>query len=71
MTMVRFRGICCIAFLATGIFAGRGVLTAHHSFAMFDTTKSITLTGTVTRFEWTNPHAYIEIDVQEGEGIKH
>jgi len=35
----------------------------HHSFAMFDTTKQVTLVGTVTTFEWTNPHAYIELDV--------
>ena len=44
---------------------------AHHSFAMFDTTKSTTLIGTVSKFEWTNPHAYIEIDVPEGNGTKH
>lgn len=45
---------------------------AHHSFAMFDQTKQVTLTGTVTVFEWTNPHAYIEIDVpDEKGGITH
>ena len=45
---------------------------AHHSFAMFDTVNKVTLTGTVTTFEWTNPHAYIEIDVPDGKGgIKH
>src|SRR6516165_3412205 len=43
----------------------------HHSFAMFDTTKSVKLTGTVTTFEWTNPHAYIEIDVPDGGTSKH
>ena len=43
----------------------------HHSFAMFDTTKSSTLSGTVTAFEWTNPHAYIEIDVSDGNSVKH
>ena len=36
--------------------------SAHHSFTMFDATKQITLVGTVTSFEWTNPHSYIEID---------
>jgi hypothetical protein len=41
-------------------------LHAHHSFAMFDTTKPVTLTGKVTQFQWTNPHAYIEIDVPDG-----
>ena len=41
-------------------------LHAHHSFAMFDTTKPVTLTGKVTKFQWTNPHAYIELDVPDG-----
>lgn len=40
----------------------------HHSFAMFDTTKQVTLVGTVTTFEWTNPHAYIELDVPGESG---
>ncbi|HYR86122.1 MAG TPA: DUF6152 family protein [Terriglobia bacterium] len=45
---------------------------AHHSFAMFDQTKPTTLTGTVTAFEWTNPHAYIEMDVTDEKGaVKH
>jgi hypothetical protein len=44
----------------------------HHSFAMFDTTKQVTLVGTVTAFEWTNPHAYIELDVPgEAGATKH
>ena len=44
----------------------------HHSFAMFDTAKQVTLAGTVTAFEWTNPHAYIELDVPgENGAIKH
>jgi hypothetical protein len=36
---------------------------AHHSFAMFDQKKVVTLEGTVTQFQWTNPHAFIEMDV--------
>lgn len=45
---------------------------AHHSFTMFDTTKQLTITGTVTEFQWTNPHAYIEIDVPDESGaVKH
>ena len=59
-------------FLLIGLGFGSGTLAAHHSFAIFDTAKSVTLSGTVTAFEWTNPHAYIEIDVpQAGGGIKH
>ncbi len=45
---------------------------AHHSFTMFDTSKQITITGTVTEFQWTNPHSYIEIDVKDESGAtKH
>jgi len=41
----------------------------HHSFAAeFDRNKPIELTGTVTKVEWTNPHARIYIDVQEEGG---
>jgi Family of unknown function (DUF6152) len=56
----------------TALCLTSGTLLAHHSFAMFDTTKNVTLSGTVTAFEWTNPHAYIEVDVAEpGGGVKH
>jgi hypothetical protein len=43
-------------------------IVAHHSFAMFDTTKTATITGTVASFEWTNPHAYIIVDVPAAAG---
>ncbi len=36
---------------------------AHHSFAMFDRTKTMKLSGTVKQYDWTNPHAYIWLDV--------
>jgi hypothetical protein len=36
---------------------------AHHSFAMFDQTKEVTLKGKVVDFQWTNPHAFIHIEV--------
>ena len=37
---------------------------AHHSFAAeFDSTKPVTLTGKLTKMEWTNPHGWIFIDV--------
>jgi hypothetical protein len=41
---------------------------AHHSFAMFDQTKQVTLQGTVREFQWTNPHAFIHIDVPNAAG---
>jgi hypothetical protein len=61
-----------LALIVAGIFAGAGTLMAHHSFAMFDQSKQLTLVGSVTSFEWTNPHAYIEVDVpEESGGVKH
>ena len=54
------------------LLAGIAPVQAHHSFAMFDTANQVTLTGVVTSFEWTNPHAYIELDVSGGPGgAKH
>jgi hypothetical protein len=41
---------------------------AHHSFAAeFDSQKPITLTGKVTKVEWTNPHAFFYIDVKDAK----
>jgi hypothetical protein len=46
--------------LALAITAGAaGTAAAHHSFAMYDATKLITVTGTVKEFQWTNPHAIL------------
>ena len=41
---------------------------AHHSFAMFDHTHRITVAGTVTKFDWTNPHVYIELVAPDAKG---
>jgi hypothetical protein len=41
-------------------------VAAHHSFAMFDQKQIMTLEGTVTEFQWTNPHAFIELDAEGG-----
>ncbi len=41
---------------------------AHHSFAMFDQSQRITLKGKVTEFQWTNPHAFIHLEVAGADG---
>jgi len=58
--------------LTVALVAAAVPALAHHSFAMFDTSRRVTLAGTVTAFEWTNPHAYIELDVVDENGtVKH
>jgi hypothetical protein len=65
---MRFRSIVAgIVGLAAILTAGP--VAAHHSFAAeYDRDKPITLTGTVTRLEWTNPHARLYIDVKDDKG---
>ena len=41
---------------------------AHHSFAMFDNTKEMTLEGTIKEFQWTNPHTWIQVMVKDASG---
>jgi hypothetical protein len=57
--------------IVCALLAGAAPVFAHHSFAMFDTSSQVTLTGVVTTYEWTNPHSYIEVDVPDGRGTKH
>ena len=45
-----------------------GVADAHHSYAMFDMTKTADLKGMIVQFKWTNPHAWIVIAVKDNAG---
>ena len=40
---------------------------AHHSFAMFDARKTITVDAAVTEFQWSNPHSWLELDLMPGQ----
>ena len=66
LRVLRSRIFC--ASLAAGALGLASPAFAHHSFTMFDMSKRITLAGSVTSFEWTNPHSYIEIDVPDDQG---
>ena len=53
----------CLAILLLGFAVGAW---AHHSFVgQYDPAKLVTMTGTVTKVEWTNPHAFFYIDVED------
>ncbi|PYQ72370.1 MAG: hypothetical protein DMG04_17530 [Acidobacteria bacterium] len=44
-------------------------VVAHHSFAAeYDANKQVTVKGSVTRIEWTNPHTHVYIDVKDDKG---
>jgi hypothetical protein len=58
-----------ISFLIAGFLLSAAPLFAHHAFnAEFDATKSMRWVGTVTKVEWTNPHARFYIDVKDANG---
>ena len=69
MNLKRFGNFKRLGFagMAAVICAAPAAL-AHHSFAMFDAGKLVTLEGTVKQFQWTNPHAWIILMVSEQEG---
>ena len=54
-----------VALFAAMLLAGSARLVAHHSFSAFNTETEKTITGTVNRFEWTNPHTWVWVDVTE------
>lgn len=49
--------------VAVMMLTGRTLL-AHHSHAMFDMTKEVTVTGTVTSYDYRNPHVFLHVDVK-------
>lgn len=55
-----------LACIASTLLAGAA--QAHHSFALFDHAKTVTLTGTVKDYQWTNPHIWIELIVPNAQG---
>ena len=60
---------CLTAAAALVLTGGAAPVWAHHSFAMYEPTKTMTLKGTVKGFQWTNPHVVLWILVQpEGGG---
>jgi len=57
-----------IALMAVGAFVVERPLSAHHAGANYDREHLITLSGTVTEYDFTNPHVQIRFDVQDAKG---
>jgi len=66
---MKFKAAGVVVVVAIGLLLAVRPLVAHHSFAAeFDDSKPVKLTGAVTKFEWTNPHAWIYIDAKDESG---
>jgi hypothetical protein len=62
---MRFVAIC----LTGVLFVSAAPLAAHHSFAAeYDSTKPVSITGTLTKVEWMNPHIWFYLDVKDEKG---
>jgi hypothetical protein len=57
-----------ISFLLVGLLAVSVSLFAHHGNAAYDTTKTITVKGTVTDYVWANPHVFVKVDAKDESG---
>jgi hypothetical protein len=62
---MRMRHVVALALISVA-----GAAFAHHSFAMFDMNKNVTAEGVVTDFRWTNPHAWMHVDLANPQGGK-
>ena len=64
---MRAKQLCVLVAMSAALWAPR--VSAHHSFAAeYDANKPVTLKGTVSKVEWTNPHARFYVDVKDDKG---
>ena len=59
--------VTALLLAAAGSLGASSAAFAHHSFAMFDMNKNVTVTGEVKEFQWTNPHVWIEVISKGGD----
>jgi hypothetical protein len=65
---IGLRGAPLFWLLGVALAAASAPADAHHAFVMFDINHEVTLEGTVKAFQWTNPHAWVELIVKDGAG---
>jgi len=66
-TNLSYRPIA-IALATLTLLSTGGVALAHHSFAPYERELQIRIDGTVTQYQWANPHVYIELDAEGEDG---
>jgi Family of unknown function (DUF6152) len=60
---------CGVLAIGLGLLLSGVPASAHHSFAAeYDSSQVLTLKGTITKVDWTNPHIYIYLDVKDASG---
>lgn len=59
-----------IVLAALALAALQPALLGHHSAVMFDNTKTLEISGTIKEFQWTNPHIWIQVDVQSASDVQ-
>jgi hypothetical protein len=67
------RVICSAAAAAAVLTVCASTASAHHSFAMFDQSKAVTLEGTLKELQWTNPHIWVQViakDPASGQNVE-
>jgi hypothetical protein len=57
-----------VLFFMSVVFCAVPVLAHHAAQAQFDLTKTVVVTGVLTKMEWINPHAYMHVDVKDASG---
>jgi hypothetical protein len=67
--MLHRQSMALLAVLGVSGSMGATPAAAHHSLALFDMQKSVRLEGTVKRFDWTNPHSWIFLEVMGPEAM--
>lgn len=56
--------------IGVGLWLACSAVFAHHTVAMFDHTKKVIVEGTVKEWQWTNPHAWLQIMAPDGTGAQ-
>jgi DNA/RNA endonuclease YhcR with UshA esterase domain len=67
--ITRMQSLLVAGIVNIGILVMAGPVSAHHAVqAQFDVNKTITITGTVSKIEWINPHSYLTLNVKDADG---